>query len=282
MSKYKSAVKTLTLGVSALALVAVGQISRADAASVLFSGTGSNSASGGTSNALGASVLFDDLANPGKLTITLSNTGPGASVPSDILTAVFWDYDNDNTASALTTLSLFSATAPTVVGSNAGTNVNLAGSLNEWKLPQSSNGTSALSGISQNYGLGTAGLGIFQGTGGQQFNYGIISGYDTPNPAVVGGTFVKDSATFVLAGLPSTFNIQKIGNVRFQYGTAISEPSFTASTINYSGNPTTPTTPPTDGSNEPKKIPEPATTTALGLLVASALGSRKRKAVAQA
>lgn len=280
MSKYKSALKTLTLGLSTLALVAGSQISRADAASVLFSGTGTNSASGGSSNALGASVLFDDLIDPGKLTITLKNTGPGATVPSDILTAVFWDYDNDNTA--LNTLSLFSATAPTVVGRNPGTNVNLASPLNEWKLPQS-NGTSALSGITQNYGLGTAGLGIFQGTGGQQFNYGIISGYDSSNPAVSDGTFVKDSATFVLAGLPSTFNIQKISNVRFQYGTAISEPSFTASTINYSGNSTTPTPPPSGGgSNEPKKIPEPATTTALGLLVASALGSRKRKAVAQA
>ncbi|MCL1467976.1 XDD4 family exosortase-dependent surface protein [Argonema galeatum] len=266
-----SALKHLTLGVSALALVAAGQISRADAASIQFTGTGTNPASGGASNALGASVLFDDLLNPGKLTITLTNTGPGASVPSDVLTSVFWDYNG----TAFSGLSLDSATAPTVVGGTPGTNVNLK-ALDEWKLPNTGNGTTNLPGITQNYGLGTAGLGIFQGGGGQQFNYAIISGYDNPNPAVSGGTFVKNAATFVLSGLPSGFDISKLGNVRFQYGTNLSEPSFVASSMNYTGNPTPPPPPPTGGGGGgPTKIPEPSTV--MGLLLAGAAGIRLTK-----
>ncbi|RAM52804.1 MAG: PEP-CTERM sorting domain-containing protein [Hapalosiphonaceae cyanobacterium JJU2] len=148
----------------------------------------------------------------------------GISNPSDVLTAVFWDYNGSPL-----NLSLLSATASTVVSgsSTVGNNVDLLGSLNEWKLPNASN-TNGLPGITQDYGIGTAGLGIFQGGGGQQFNYGIISNYsDDANKAVKDGTFVKGSATFLLSGLTSDFDITKIGNIRFQYGTSLSEASLT-------------------------------------------------------
>lgn len=56
--------------ISALAVVTVSQMSQADAASMTFSVTGTNSAS---KNALASSVVFDDLLNPGKLTVTLTN-----------------------------------------------------------------------------------------------------------------------------------------------------------------------------------------------------------------
>ncbi|MFB2896287.1 XDD4 family exosortase-dependent surface protein [Aerosakkonemataceae cyanobacterium BLCC-F50] len=267
----------LVLGLSALSLVAIGQISKADAASVTFTGTGTNTyESRGQYNGLAASAIFDDALNPGKLTITLSNIGPGASVPSDILTALFWDYNG----SPLSNLSLFSATAPLLT--NGRTNVNLAGSLDEWKLPNGS-----ITAISQDYGIGTAGLGIFQGGGGQQMDYGIVSNqsYDRANPAVSGGTFVKGSATFVLAGLPTGFDIGKIGNVRFQYGTALNEPSITQGiTVNYSGY-TPPSQPPSTGggsSDSTRRVPEPGTTLALGVVAISALKLRKRNSVAQA
>lgn len=266
----------LVLGLSALSLVAIGQISKADAASVTFTGAGTNTyATRGQYDGLGASAAFDDALNPGKLTITLSNIGPGASVPSDILTALFWDYNG----SPLSNLSLFSATAPLLT--NGQTNVNLAGSLNEWKLPNGS-----ITAISQDYGIGTAGLGIFQGGGGQQMNYGIVSNqsYDNANSAVSGGTFVKGSATFVLSGLPTGFDLGKIGNVRFQYGTNLSEPSFAPTTVNYSGY-TPPSQPPSTGggtSTGTRKIPEPSTTLALGVVAISALKLRKRNSVAQA
>ena len=257
----------LTYFVSALALVAATQIPKANAATMTFSGTGTNSASGGNSNALSASVVFDDsLIGQGKLKLTLTNTGPGASVPSDVLTAVFWDIVDNPTG-----LSLLSATAPTVINNGKTTaNVDLK-AIDEWKLPNTGNGSSDLPGIAQNYGIGTAGLGIFQGTGGKQMAYGIITGYDTnANPQLVGNkaeTYVKDSANFVLSGLSTNFDIKKINNVRFQYGTNLSEPSFTQNQGTYY----TPPPPP------PKKVPEPSTTAALGLLAVSAVKVLKKK-----
>ncbi len=139
----------------------------------------------------------------------------------------------------------------------------------EWGFASttSSTGLGGAAGVSapvtQHYGLGTAGFGITPGfglSGGQQFNYGIISGYDNPNPAVSGGTFVKNSATFVLSGLPTNFDIKKIGNVRFQYGTSLNEPST------YYVSPPPP----------PQKVPEPTTTAALGVFVVGSLRLMKK------
>ncbi|MDP5018831.1 PEP-CTERM sorting domain-containing protein [Anabaena sp. UHCC 0187] len=254
---------SIAIGVSSLAVVMSTQMTQAQAASLTFNGSGTNSA---TNNTLGASVIFNDQLNPGKLTVNLKNTGSSALAPSDVLTAVFWEYNG----TSFSGLVLDSATAPTVIGGTPGTNVNLK-TLNEWKLPNTGNGTTNLPGITQNYGLGTAGFNIFQGGGGQQFNYGLISGFNpsanNPNfkpSASQVGTFVKDSATFVLSGLPSTFDINKISSIRFQYGTALSEPSFTGALY-------TPPPPP------PKKVPEPAATSALGLFALGAVRLLKKK-----
>lgn len=253
--------------ISALAVVTVLQIPKADAASMTFSVTGSNSAS---NNALASSVVFDDLLNPGKLTVTLTNT-KGVSVPSDVLTSVFWDYGGSPL-----NLSLISATAPTVTKKNPSTttnNVNLLDTPNngkEWAFA-STNNSAGLNGITQDYGLGTAGLGIFQGIGGQQqFNYGIINGYNSDaNPQVKEGSFVNNSATFVLSGLPNNFDISKIGSVRFQYGTNLSEPSIIKAEGTYYSPP-----PPL-----PKKVPESGTTAALGLFAVGALRVVKKKSL---
>jgi hypothetical protein len=256
----------LTYFISALAVVTAVQIPKANAATMTFLGTGTNSASGGTSNALSASVVFDDsLISQGKLKVTLTNTGPGASVPSDVLTAIFWDISDNPTG-----LSLLSAKAPTVIKNRqTSANVDLK-ALDEWKLPNTGNGSKDLPGITQNYGIGTAGLGIFQGTGGKQMAYGIITGYDTnANSQLVGTkaeTYVKDSANFVLSGLATNFDLKKINNVRFQYGTNLSEPSITKSQGTYYTPP-----PPV------KRVPEPTTTAALGLLAVSAVKILKKK-----
>ncbi len=252
--------------ISALAVVTVSQMSQADAASMTFSVTGKNSAS---NNALASSVVFDDLLNPGKLTVTLTNM-KNVSVPSDVLTSVFWDY-----AGSPLNLSLISATATTVTKNNPSTttnNVNLLNTPNgkEWAFASTTN-SAGLNGITQDYGLGTAGLGIFQGIGGQQqFNYGIIDGYNAnANPAVKGGSFVDNSATFVLSGLPTNFDISKIGSVRFQYGTDLKEPSI----IKAQGSYYSPPPPP------PKKVPEPGITGALGLFAVGALRVVKKKSL---
>jgi hypothetical protein len=160
-----------------------------------------------------------------------------------------------------------SATAPIVTssgGTNTTNNVNLLGSLNEWKLPNTGTGTTSLPGISQKYGIGTAGLGIFQGGGGQQFNYGIISGYQSnANNAVKSGTFVKGSATFLLSGLTAGFDVTKIGNIRFQYGTSLAETSLTSLV---------------KVAPRPRKVPEPSAIAALTTVVLGVMKSRRKTA----
>ncbi|MEH1776013.1 MAG: XDD4 family exosortase-dependent surface protein [Nostoc sp.] len=261
--------------ISALAVVTVLQMPRADAASLSFSATGTNPVSGGNSTALAATAVFDNSIS-GKLTLTLTNTGPGASAPSDVLTGIFWDY----AGSPLTNLTLSSAKAPTVITNNVttGTNVDLtkvAGNKVEWGFAKTtaSTGLGGASGVAnpvtQHYGIGTAGFGISPGfglSGGQQFNYGIITGYDSSNPAVSGGTFVKNSATFVFSGLPIGFDLTKIQNLRFQYGTALNEPS-----TYYIAPP-----PP------PKKVPEPSATVTLALFAVGGLKVAKKKPLVSA
>jgi hypothetical protein len=256
--------------ISALAVVTVSQMSRADAASRSFSAIGNNPISGGSSTALAAKAVFDN-SIAGQLTLTLTNTGPGASAPSDVLTGLFWDY----AGSPLTNLTLSSAKAPTVITNNVttATNVDLTkvgGNKVEWGFAKTtaSTGLGGAAGVAnpvtQHYGIGTAGFGISPGfnlSGGQQFNYGIITGYDSANPAVSGGTFIKNSATFVFSGLPTGFDLTKIQNLRFQYGTALNEPS-----TYYIAPP-----PP------PKRVPEPGATVALGLFAVGVLKVAKKK-----
>jgi hypothetical protein len=198
--------------------------------SISYSATGTNTYNG-SNGELSASVLFNYLNN-GNLEVKLSNTAlKGISDPSDVLTSVFWDY-----AGSPLNLSLQSATAPTVVSGTGttGTNVDLK-KINEWQYKSTTvttglggdTTTSGATSVSQHYGLGTAGLGIFQGGTGQQFDYAIISGYATnANKPVLGGQFVKDYATFVFSGLAADFNVNNISNIRFQYGTNLAETSI--------------------------------------------------------
>jgi hypothetical protein len=260
----KKIIRYITSTLSLLAVLTVGQMSKANAASMTFSVTGTNSVS---KNALAASVVFDNSLNPGKLTISLSNN-KGVSVPSDVLTAVLWDYNGSPL-----NLGLSSATASKVTannGSSTTNNVDLLGCLDEWQFASTSKTAGFTTGVNQHYGLGTAGLGIFASNGGQQFNYGIIGGYNSnANPAVKGGTFINNSATFVLSSLPTNFDIQKISNVRFQYGTSLTEPSIVQAQGSYY-------TPP----SPPKKVPESSTAAALGLFALVGLGLKKKVAVA--
>jgi hypothetical protein len=236
-------------------------------ASISYSATGTNTYQG-ANRALSASVLFNYLSN-GTLEVQLSNTGPAAIAPSDILTSVFWDYEGSPL-----NLSLLSVTAPSIIKNNVvtATNVNLTTSNpGEWQY-RSTTATAGLGGnistsgatsVSQQYGLGTAGLGIFQGGTGQQFNYGIVSsiGSGANNP-VKAGSFVNDYATFVFSGLAPNFDVNKIDNVRFQYGTNLSEANITP---------------------KRKKVPEPTTIPALGLFAVGVLKltTKNKKLVSQ-
>ncbi|MFN7934574.1 MAG: hypothetical protein U0R19_14680 [Bryobacteraceae bacterium] len=206
-------------------------------APIVFNATGTNSASG---NALSASASFDIVGTT--LTLVLTNNN-AVSVPSDVLIALFWDMGTNTTVLTGFDADVSAGSTP------SGQDLDATGGNGEWKYAANAAG---LAGVTQHYGVGTAGLGIFPGGGGQQFNWGLINGKSNANPAVSGGTFIDNSATFTFT-IPSNFT-GTISNVRFQFGTALNEPSIICSTPECTPNDDTPT-------------PEPATFGAMGVAV---------------
>jgi hypothetical protein len=251
--------------------IATGTLLQATPAEALtFFGTGTNPANG---RELAASVSFSIVGpNNNRLQIVLKNTGPGARNPSDVLTALFWDIaGNPN-------LNLRTATAPVVTtkgrtGNNpvppsTQTDVNLedvngaAPGGREWNLAFNANGLGGNTNqggtaVTQKYGLGSAGLGIFQGIGGgQQVDYGIVNGFaNNSNNTINSSPFVNNTAIFELGGFGG-FDLSAISNVRFQFGTALNEP------------------------NVPGKVPTPALLP--GLIGMGVAAMRKKKKQAQA
>lgn len=208
-----------TLGVIALTAV-VGP------AWSLVSFTGTNGSN------LNANATFDVVGN--QLIVVLSNVSTwDVDVPVDILTAVFFDYAGGalpltSTSAVLTpgSIVLFGTTDPGgVVGG-------------EWAYGSGLSGApySAKNGISS-AGFGLFGSATFPGSDLNSpaavngLNYGITSLGDNPatgNQMVTGGEpLIKHSVTFTLTGLPTGFDLSKIGNVSFQYGTGLNEPNIT-------------------------------------------------------
>jgi len=190
-----------------------------------------------SSGLLSASATFDIVG--GNLTVTLTNTSTNdVLAPSDVLTALFFSISGDP---ALTKISAiidsgstyyFDTTSPVPVGGDVGS---------EWAY---NNGLSMPNGATQ--GISSSGLGLFgpgdrfdtsHGSNYLDFpadpdglNYGILSAGDiitTGNAKVTGGTpLIKNSVIFTLGGLPSTFALNQITSVLFQYGTGLNEPQI--------------------------------------------------------
>ncbi|MGH9722027.1 MAG: XDD4 family exosortase-dependent surface protein [Bryobacteraceae bacterium] len=228
----------------------------------------------GSSGNLSASVLFDDSV-AGTLIVTLSNTSPNdVLVPIDVLTGVFWD------SSVALTLTRSSAVVP---GSSTvyfcGGSCPAGGVVGgEWAYNSGLAGPGATA-----YGISSAGLGLvgpgdrFPGPNLQGpdspdgLQYGILPAGDntaTGNAPVTGdNALILNSVIFTLTGLPAGFDAQAaISNVQFQYGTALSEPSFPGD--------------PGGGGGGGSQVPEPATMSLLGgggllLLIAKRLKRRR-------
>jgi hypothetical protein len=192
----------------------------------------------GSSGSLAATASFNVVA--GNLIVTLTNTSSAdINVPGDILHAVFFDI------AGTPALNYNDAD---ICGSCSFTGAVLAGGTDvaaEWAFKQNAAGVGA--GVTQAYGLSSAGYGIFgpgdvlggvahpdQGNassppGGGDF--GIVSaGYTTAgdNGGVTNNQpYVKNSVIFNL-GAFSANDLGKIGNIRFQYGTDIGATHFGA------------------------------------------------------
>lgn len=250
----------------------------ARAESVIFAGHGTNGASG---HSLAATVEFKMITST-KLEITLTNTSTfdptsgNKLVPSDLLTAVFFDMTGTSVPGSSNFLSAIAETVvkKTSSGSSSSSDVNVKypGQNGGWRYANnvSNSGSGA---PSQKYGFGTAGFNpsIFGGGGGgQQLDFGIVN--DNYNPATDGnngiGTnkLIKNSVTFTLSGLSANFNpLTAIKNVRFQYGTGLSEAHF-------------------DGTKQvnPSSTPEPSSFALMGLgSIGLFWASRRRKNLAR-
>src|SRR5262245_2742719 len=183
---------------------------------------------GGSSGPLSAEATFS--SSGGNLTITLTNTSSmDAMVPSDILTAVFF-----NAPVTLTPVSATVTAGSTVYNFPGVTNVG-----GEWAYNSGFSGPAG-----SNQGISASGLNNFgphdrfdtstnlQGPdspGGIEF--GIAPAGDDPstgNNKLVGDThdtgLIKNSVTFVLSGWSG--DLASITDVYFQYGTAMDEPGF--------------------------------------------------------
>src|SRR5262245_7108013 len=238
-------------------LLLAASVTPGHATSITLTGTGT----GG----LKASVTFDNVVVSGThyLQVTLTNTGNyNASKPTDILTGVFFNIQGSNP-----TLTRFSATlaSGSTVKDIDPDPTNLGG---EWAYKAGlSVGGEFTRGISSS-GLGLFGPGDrFPGPNLQGPNdpdgiqYGITTlndpddtGSGNDKGGILGQGMARNSVVFLLGGIGAGFDpYTAFYEVRFQYGTSLTEPSFES---NYRGTST--------------RVPEPSS---LALLVLGALGA---------
>jgi PEP-CTERM motif-containing protein len=207
-----------------------------------------------SSGGLGASADF--VRSGSNLIVTLTNTGTAdALVPTDILTAVFFDVAGNP---ALTRSSAMVPVTSEVYEIGNGS-LHTPGDRvvgGEWAF-RISNGISST-------GLGIFGTGdLFPGpnlqgpAGPDGVQFGIIPLLDnltTGNGGISGSWMIRNAAVFTLGGFTAEPNTA-ISNVVFQYGTALDEPQ-------YSG-----------------QVPEPSSLVlaALGCVGMAILGRRRRR-----
>lgn len=204
-------------------IVIAGSAAPSPAAPITFNASSGN---------LAASATFDVVA--GKLQITLINTSMSdVLIPADVLTGVFFDIVGVNPVLAPSTAILGLGSSVVFGGTDPG---NVIGG--EWAYAASLSGApnGATRGISS-AGLGLFGNGNFPGSnlqgpsGTNGLQYGITSAGDntaTGNTPVTGSNaLIKNSVVFTLSGIGGGFDPSAvIGNVSFQYGTALSEPNI--------------------------------------------------------
>ena len=188
----------------------------------------------GTSGSLAATVRFE--FSGGALKVTLLNTSSAdVLVPSDALTAVFFDIAGD----PILTPDWARVSHESCVlyyDAQCHADMDVGG---EWAYVRNM----APSLVAQHYGISSAGFGVF-GPGDRfpgfptltppdspdGLDWALLSAGDNPatgNTGVTNQPLIRNAAVFRFTGLPGGFNpAAAIRNVRFQYGTDLDEPHF--------------------------------------------------------
>lgn len=207
----------------ALLALSCGFIASSASAAVVFTGSQGTRA---------ASVTFDVQGTT--LVATLRNTSTAdVMVPTDLLTALFFDVSGP-------TVNLTRESAILAAGSVVHFDDAPAGGVvgGEWAYKASLSGAPGNGG----YGISSTGIDFFgpgdrfpganlegpNSPGGME--YGLASVGDNPatgNAPVTGGNaLIQDGVVFRLAGLPANFDLARIGNVTFLYGTEAGGPTI--------------------------------------------------------
>jgi hypothetical protein len=214
--------KLLTIGSASLSLLS------SNAATITFTGS---------SGIHSASAVFTQ--TPGFLTISIRNTATyDAMVPTDMLTALFFNVPNLVTFSPVSALV---GSSSTVINTLTGNPNYLPGGTvvgGEWAYAGGLN-VGGLNGGTSSTGLGLFGAGNFPGPNLQGpasvdgVQYGITTAGDIASTGNGGITsaqssqFIKNEVVLTLSSIPINFNLSQITSVRFQYGTSVDEFSMT-------------------------------------------------------
>jgi hypothetical protein len=187
-----------------------------------------------TGNAGARAAQADFSVSGSNLVVRLTNTATAdVMVPSDVLTAVFFDISGP--AIGLSRISGVLAAGSQVFydpdGQPAGGVIG-----GEWAYL---GGLNVGQVAGRRYGISSTGLGVF-GPGNlfpgadlkspaspNGLEYGLLSAGDNPatgNGGVTGsGGLIKNSVVFTLGGVGTDFDLGRIGSVYFLYGTAFGE-----------------------------------------------------------
>jgi PEP-CTERM motif len=193
------------------------------------------------SDASGRSGSVDFTQSGAVLTVTLTNTAPGATAnPTDVLTAVFFSLSGSPTLSGSSALvNLGSAVVNCTAGN--GCTAPVAGNVGgEWAY------ASGLAGApgGATLGISAVGFGLFgpsdrfdtgsnlQGpTSPAGINFGLITtgSLNTANGDIGNSALIRTSAIFTLSGLPLDYDLASaLSQVSLQYGSALDDPNLAA------------------------------------------------------
>ncbi|MFM9959578.1 MAG: XDD4 family exosortase-dependent surface protein [Phycisphaerales bacterium] len=213
---------------AAIAALALSGLAGSANAAIMFSGG---------SGSLAASASFE-VNGSGQLVVTLTNTSSAdVMVPANILTALFFNFSGG--ALTLTRDSAVLDTGSTVIydpdGQPAGGVVGGEWAYNSGSLNIGTPGN-------RGYGISSTGIDLFgpgnrfpgpdlhPPTSPNGLEYGITSAGDnvaTGNGGVTGsGGLIKNAVVFTLGNAGTNFDLNRISDVYFFYGTALGEGGF--------------------------------------------------------